>query len=213
MSQNQSTVSKQGQLYIISAPSGAGKTSLVAALLKSDSAVEVSVSHTTRKPRPGEQDGVNYHFVDITFFEQLISENSFLEYAKVFENFYGTSKVWIESRLSAGQDIILEIDWQGAQQVRKLMPNAMSIFILPPSKEALRKRLQNRAQDDEAVIEKRMAEAASESSHYAEYDFLVINDDFDTALADLISIFRSQRLQTSKQTQVNANILSDLLSS
>jgi guanylate kinase len=213
VSQNQSTFTHQGRLYIISAPSGAGKTSLVAALLKTDSAIEVSVSHTTRKPRPGEQDGVNYHFVNIQAFEQLISDGAFLEHAKVFDNYYGTSRVWIESRLAAGQDVILEIDWQGAQQVRKVMPNAMSIFILPPSKNALRSRLMGRGQDSEETIERRMSEAESESSHYGEYEYLVINDDFDVALADLVSIFRAQRLLTGQQTLRNANILSELLSS
>jgi len=211
--QNQSPLAHQGRLYIISAPSGAGKTSLVAALLKADNAIEVSVSHTTRKSRPGEQNGINYHFVDIQAFEKLISEKAFLEHAKVFDNYYGTSRPWIESRLAAGQDVILEIDWQGAQQVRQIMPNAMSVFILPPSKEALRSRLTNRGQDAEDIIERRMSEAESESSHYGEYDYLVINDDFDTALADLISIFRAQRLLTGQQKLRNRNILTNLLSS
>ncbi len=211
MSQNQSTFAHQGRLYIISAPSGAGKTSLVAALLKADSAIEVSISHTTRKSRPGEQDGINYHFVDVQAFEQLISEGAFLEHAKVFDNYYGTSRAWIESRLAAGQDVILEIDWQGAQQVRKIMLNAMSIFILPPSKEALRSRLMGRGQDSEDIIELRMSEAESESSHYGEYDYLVINDDFDVALADLVSIFRAQRLVTDQQKLRNGNILAGLL--
>jgi|TARA_R110000850_G_scaffold94298_2_gene198932 guanylate kinase len=211
VSQNQSTFAHQGRLYIISAPSGAGKTSLVAALLKADSAIEVSISHTTRKSRPGEQDGINYHFVDVQAFEQLISEGAFLEHAKVFDNYYGTSRAWIESRLAAGQDVILEIDWQGAQQVRKIMLNAMSIFILPPSKEALRSRLMGRGQDSEDIIELRMSEAESESSHYGEYDYLVINDDFDVALADLVSIFRAQRLVTDQQKLRNGNILAGLL--
>ena len=211
MSQNQSTFAHQGRLYIISAPSGAGKTSLVAALLKADSAIEVSISHTTRKSRSGEQDGINYHFVDVQAFEQLISEGAFLEHAKVFDNYYGTSRAWIESRLAAGQDVILEIDWQGAQQVRKIMLNAMSIFILPPSKEALRSRLMGRGQDSEDIIELRMSEAESESSHYGEYDYLVINDDFDVALADLVSIFRAQRLVTDQQKLRNGNILAGLL--
>ena len=203
----------RGRLYIISAPSGAGKTSLVAALLKADTAIEVSVSHTTRKARPGEQDGVNYHFIDIAKFETLIAEGAFLEYAKVFDNYYGTSLLWIESRLALGQDVILEIDWQGARQVRASMPEALSIFIVPPSKAALRERLTNRGQDEHDVIERRMSQAESESSHYPEYDYLVINDEFDRALADLISIFKAQRLLTPQQAQRNTNILSDLLSS
>ncbi len=217
MTQTQPTLTNssdyRGRLYIISAPSGAGKTSLVAALLKTDTAIEVSVSHTTRKARPGEQDGINYHFVETEKFEALISEGAFLEHANVFGNYYGTSLPWIESRLAMGQDVILEIDWQGAQQVRRIVPEAMSIFILPPSKSALRERLTNRGQDAEDVIEKRMAQAESESSHYCEYDYLVINDDFDHALADLISIFRAQRLLTNQQAQRNGNILLDLLSS
>tara|TARA_R110002049_G_scaffold259480_1_gene435313 strand:- start:346 stop:987 length:642 start_codon:yes stop_codon:yes gene_type:complete len=211
VSQNQPTFAHHGRLYIISAPSGAGKTSLVAALLKADSTIEVSVSHTTRKSRPGEQDGINYHFVDVQSFEKLISEDAFLEHAKVFDNYYGTSRAWIESRLAAGQDVILEIDWQGAQQVRKIMPDAMSIFILPPSKDALRSRLMGRGQDSEEIIERRMSEAESESSHYGEYDYLVINDDFDVALADLVSIFRAQRLLTGQQRIRNGKILTGLL--
>lgn len=213
MSQNYPGTVQPGRLYIISAPSGAGKTSLVAALLKADSTIEVSVSHTTRAPRPGEQDGINYHFVDIGRFEQLISQGAFLEHAKVFDNFYGTSQSWIEGRLALGQDVILEIDWQGAQQVRKLVPDALSIFIVPPSKEVLRTRLMGRGQDDEAVIARRMADATSESSHYPEYDYLVINDKFDQALADLSAIFRAQRLLIGQQTKRHVKLLSDLLSS
>jgi guanylate kinase len=202
-----------GRLYIVSAPSGAGKTSLVAALLKADPVIEVSVSHTTRAPRPGEQDGINYHFVDVAHFEQLIAQGAFLEHARVFDNFYGTSQRWIEGRLAQGQDVILEIDWQGAQQVRKLIPDALSIFIVPPSQAALRSRLMGRGQDNEDVIARRMADAASESSHYPEYDYLVINDEFDQALADLLAIFRAQRLLTGQQALRHANLLSDLLSS
>ena len=213
MSQDHSSTVQPGRLYIISAPSGAGKTSLVAALLKADSRIEVSVSHTTRAPRPGEQDGVNYHFVDVPHFEQLITQGAFLEHAKVFDNFYGTSQLWIEGRLALGQDVILEIDWQGAQQVRKLVPDALSIFIVPPSKAALRSRLTGRGQDNEAVIARRMADATSESSHYPEYDYLVINDDFDQALADLLAIFRAQRLLTGQQARRHVKLLSDLLSS
>lgn len=213
MSQDHSSTVQPGRLYIISAPSGAGKTSLVAALLNADSRIEVSVSHTTRAPRPGEQDGVNYHFVDVPHFEQLITQGAFLEHAKVFDNFYGTSQLWIEGRLALGQDVILEIDWQGAQQVRKLVPDALSIFIVPPSKAALRSRLTGRGQDDEAVIARRMADATSESSHYPEYDYLVINDDFDQALADLLAIFRAQRLLTGQQARRHVKLLSDLLSS
>lgn len=203
----------QGRLYVISAPSGAGKTSLVAALLEADSGVEVSVSHTTRQARPGEENGVNYHFVSVEEFEGVIEQSGFLEHAKVFDNYYGTSKTWLEQRMAAGQDVILEIDWQGAQQVRKLMPETVSIFILPPSKAALRERLQGRGQDSEDVIERRMADATSESSHYHEYDYLVINDQFDQALNDLLAIFKSNRLLTSSQSLQHEEILAELLSS
>jgi guanylate kinase len=204
---------RRGRLYVISAPSGAGKTSLVAALLEADTRVEVSVSHTTRAPRPGEENGVNYHFVSLLEFEGLIGESDFLEHAKVFDNYYGTSKNWLEQRMAAGQDVILEIDWQGAQQVRKVMPETLSVFILPPSKAALRERLTGRGQDSEDVIERRMADATSESSHYHEYDYLVINDKFDDALSDLGAIFKSNRLKTDVQQGQHKEIISELLSS
>ncbi|MDX1453030.1 MAG: guanylate kinase [Oleiphilaceae bacterium] len=202
----------QGSLYVISAPSGAGKTSLVSALLKQDARVEVSVSHTTRAARPGEQDGVNYNFVSVESFEALIEQGDFLEHARVFGNYYGTSKSWVEQRLAAGQDVILEIDWQGARQVRKLLPQTISIFILPPSRAALQQRLESRGQDSAEVIAQRMAEAASESSHYGEYDYLVINDDFAQALNELQSIFTCQRLSLSRQQTKHADMLDDLLS-
>lgn len=205
--------SQKGRLYVVSAPSGAGKTSLVAALLEADSGIEVSVSHTTRQARPGEVDGVNYHFVTIEEFEKVIEASGFLEHAKVFDNYYGTSKSWLEQRLSAGQDVILEIDWQGAQQVRELMPDTLSIFILPPSKTALRERLQGRGQDSDEVIERRMADATSESSHYDEFDYLVINDQFDEALDALKTIFKANRLLTPVQSAKNKEILAELLSS
>lgn len=201
-----------GQLFVISAPSGAGKTSLVSALLDLDQLVEVSVSHTTRSPRPGEQDAVNYNFVSVETFESLIEQSGFLEHAKVFENYYGTSQDWVESKLKAGIDVILEIDWQGAQQIRKMLPEVVSIFILPPSKAALESRLKGRGQDSEEVIAKRMAQAASETSHYGEYDYLVINDDFDSALKELQAIFVSQRTTLKRQTVKSKDILSDLLS-
>jgi len=202
---------EQGRLYIISAPSGAGKTSLVAALLEIDRQIEVSVSHTTRAPRPGELDGVNYNFVSASEFESLIDQNGFLEHAKVFGNYYGTSKAWVEQRLAAGRDVILEIDWQGAQQVRSILPDALSIFVLPPSKAALRVRLEGRAQDNSEVIDERMAQAESESSHYHEYSYLLINDQFDQTLEQLKSIFVANRLATSRQTLACRDILRDLL--
>ena len=201
-----------GTLYIVSAPSGAGKTSLVKALLDSDARIRVSVSHTTRAMRPGEQDGVNYHFVDHARFSAMIERGEFLEHAQVFDNFYGTSQVWVEETLAAGSDLILEIDWQGAQQVRRLMPEARSIFILPPTQEALRHRLTNRGQDSAEIIERRMRDAVSEMSHYVEYDYLVINDDFAHALDDLKSIFRANQLDSAQQAKRHAGLLSELLS-
>ncbi len=200
-----------GTLYIVSAPSGAGKTSLVKALLDAQPQVRVSVSHTTRPMRPGEADGVNYHFVTREAFLERLQQGEFLEHAEVFGNLYGTSQHWVEQTLDQGYDLILEIDWQGAQQVRRLMPQAKSIFILPPTQEALRQRLTNRGQDSDDVIEKRMREAVSEMTHYVEYDYLVINDDFAHALIDLQAIFRSnQLLQTSQQQRFSA-LLQELL--
>ena len=200
-----------GTLYIVSAPSGAGKTSLVKALLDAQPQVRVSVSHTTRPMRPGEVDGVNYHFVSREEFLERLEHDEFLEHAEVFGNLYGTSQRWLEQTLSEGFDLILEIDWQGAQQVRRLMPQAKSIFILPPTQESLRQRLTNRGQDSDEVIEKRMREAVSEMTHYVEYDYLVINDDFAHALIDLQAIFRAnQLLQTAQQQRLEA-LLGQLL--
>jgi len=200
-----------GTLYIVSAPSGAGKTSLVKALVDAQPQVRVSVSHTTRAMRPGEVDGVNYHFVSRDEFLARLERNEFLEHAEVFGNLYGTSQRWLEQTLAEGYDLILEIDWQGAQQVRRLMPQAQSIFILPPTQEALRQRLNNRGQDSDEIIEKRMREAVSEMSHYVEYDYLVINDDFAHALIDLQSIFRANQLKQQAQQQRHARLLSELL--
>ncbi|HAF91044.1 MULTISPECIES: guanylate kinase [Stutzerimonas] len=200
-----------GTLYIISAPSGAGKTSLVKALIDAQPQVRVSVSHTTRAMRPGEVDGVNYHFVSREEFLERLAQDEFLEHAEVFGNLYGTSQRWLEQTLAEGFDLILEIDWQGAQQVRKLMPQAKSIFILPPTQEALRQRLNNRGQDSEEIIERRMREAVSEMSHYVEYDYLVINDDFSHALSDLQSIFRANRLHQQSQQQRYRQLLEQLL--
>jgi guanylate kinase len=174
-----------GTLYIVSAPSGAGKTSLLKVLLEDMKDIAVSVSHTTRAMRPGEENGVHYHFVDVESFQQMTAAGDFLEHAQVFDNFYGTSQAAVTAQLASGQDVILEIDWQGAQQVRKHFADAVSIFILPPSKAALRERLTDRGQDDEAIIDRRMRDAEAEMSHYAEFDYLVVNDDFDTAVADL----------------------------
>lgn len=200
-----------GTLYIVSAPSGAGKTSLVKALLDSTAEVSVSVSHTTRAMRPGEQDGVNYHFTSVAEFTAMLKRGEFLEHAEVFGNWYGTSQIWVEQTLAAGQDLILEIDWQGAQQVRRLMPQAKSIFILPPTRQALLQRLRNRGQDDESIIQRRMDEATSEMSHYVEYDYVIVNDDFATALEDLKAILRANHLTQAPQTARHMALFKDLL--
>ncbi|WP_191490179.1 guanylate kinase [Pseudomonas sp. FEN] len=200
-----------GTLYIISAPSGAGKTSLVKALIDAEPQIRVSVSHTTRAMRPGEANGVNYHFVDRAEFVRMVEHGDFLEQAEVFGNLYGTSQSHLQQTLDEGHDLILEIDWQGAEQVRRQMPAARSIFILPPSQQALRQRLTNRGQDSDAIIEGRMREAVSEMSHYVEYDFLIINDDFAHALDDLKAIFRANRLQQRPQQQHFTQLLSELL--
>jgi guanylate kinase len=201
-----------GTLFIFSAPSGAGKTSLVKALLDTTGYIGVSVSHTTRAPRPGEADGKDYHFVSKEEFQQLVSEDAFLEHAQVFDNFYGTSQRWVESELEAGRDVILEIDWQGAQQVRRLMPEAVSVFIAPPSIEALEQRLRNRGQDSEEIIQRRMRDARSEMSHYGEYDYLIINDDFNNTLEELRSIIIARRHRIAAQQVRHEETLRNLLS-
>ena len=172
-------------LFIIAAPSGCGKTSLVEALIKKTKNLCVSVSHTTRPPRPDEVNGINYYFVSINEFEEMIKNNAFVEHATVFDNHYGSSTKLIREKLDEGVDVILEIDWQGARQVKENMPNAISIFILPPSNEALLGRLKQRAQDDEITINKRMSDAQNQMQHFNEFDYLVINDDFNSALNDL----------------------------
>ncbi|UCJ17959.1 guanylate kinase [Pseudomonas sp. MM211] len=204
-------MSTTGTLYIISAPSGAGKSSLVKALIESEPHVRVSVSHTTRAMRPGESDGVHYHFVDHAQFTAMLEQNEFLEHAQVFGNYYGTSQRSLEKTLAEGIDLILEIDWQGAQQVRRLMPQSKSIFILPPTLEALRHRLTSRGQDSGEVIEQRMREAVSEMSHYVEYDYIVINDDFSHALSDLKAIFRANQLLQPAQQERHLGLLNELL--
>lgn len=203
---------EQGTLYVISAPSGAGKTSLVAAMLEQDKRLGVSVSHTTRPMREGEQDGVNYHFVGRDDFEAMIARGDFLEHADVFGNYYGTSQVWVRETLARGEDVILEIDWQGAEQVRRLMPECVSIFIVPPSPEVLRARLTGRGTDAPEVVERRLKEAREECSHAAEFDYLVVNDDFAEALADLLAIVRTERLRFAAQKRRYGSLLARLSS-
>ncbi len=203
----------QGTLYIVSAPSGAGKTSMVKALLERLPGVVVSVSHTTRAPRPGEQDGVDYHFIDKAGFERLVEAGEFLEYAQVFDNYYGTRRATVEAELDAGRDVILEIDWQGARQVAAAMPEAVKVFILPPSAAALRERLTARGQDSAEVIERRMRDAIAEMSHYDEYHYLIFNDDFDTAVDELRAVFLSRRLRLEVQRERHAAELAGLLES
>ena len=200
-----------GTLYTVSAPSGAGKTSLVNALIERCGGLQVSVSHTTRPMRPAEKEGVNYHFVSENVFLDMLDRAEFLEHAQVFGNLYGTSSVWLEEQLERGLDVILEIDWQGARQVKQLLPETQSIFILPPSRQALQQRLSLRGQDDPSIIEGRMNAAVAEMSHYVESDFLVVNKDFDQALDELQSIVASQRLRTARQQKILSGILQNLL--
>lgn len=200
-----------GTLYIISAPSGGGKTSLVQALLSEIPMLKRSISHTTRPKRPGEEDGRNYYFISETDFTELRDQNAFLEYAQVFGHSYGTSRDWVEQNLQQGIDVILEIDWQGAQQIRRLLPESQSIFLLPPSLEVLRARLEKRAQDQPAVIEQRMAQANQEMAHYLEYDYLVFNDDFSQARQDVASIIRTGRLRQPQQSSRYQDLIAKLL--
>ena len=199
-----------GTLFIISAPSGAGKTSLVSALLDRLDNLQVSISHTTRKARPGEKDGVNYHFVSCEQFEIMVDNQQFVEHAKVHSNFYGTSQDWLEKSLKQGVDVILEIDWQGAAQVRSKFPRSKSIFILPPSQQALFERLKGRGQDEDAIIKQRVAAAKEEMSHYVDADYLVINDQFEVACQELQTIIQAQRCEINSQR--HEKLLIDLLS-
>lgn len=204
----------QGNLYILSAPSGAGKSSLISALLAKDTGTQkmVSVSHTTRAPRLGEVEGVHYYFVSKAEFESLIEQDLFLEYATVFSgNYYGTSLPAIEENLAKGIDVFLDIDWQGAQQIRQKVPSVKSIFILPPSLAELERRLIGRGQDSEEVIAERMSKAMAEISHYDEYDYVIVNDDFEQALTDLQSILQAERLTKSYQQTQNAALIQQLL--
>ncbi|MCL7784340.1 guanylate kinase [Pasteurella multocida] len=204
----------QGNLYILSAPSGAGKSSLISALLnqQQDNKMMVSVSHTTRQPRPGEQEGVHYYFVSVEAFESLIEQDLFLEYAKVFGgNYYGTSLPAIEENLAKGIDVFLDIDWQGAQQICQKVPNVKSIFILPPSLAELERRLIGRGQDSTEVIAARMSKAIDEISHYNEYDYVIVNDVFEQALADFQAILRAERLTLTHQQKQNQALIEQLL--
>lgn len=202
-----------GTLFVVSAPSGAGKTSLVRALLERDARIELSVSHTTRARRPSERDGDHYYFVDTATFDSMRADSEFLEHAQVFGNAYGTSRKAVQQRLSRGVDVVLEIDWQGARQVRQQMSGGVGIFILPPSLEHLHARLQSRAQDDAQTIERRMQAAVQEISHYQEYDYLLVNDDFDTACRELGAIVTSRRLGQAVQASRLRGLLESLISS
>jgi guanylate kinase len=201
----------KGTLFIVSAPSGAGKTSLLRALVGHDEHIRISVSHTTRGKRPGEWDGVDYHFVNQEQFLQMIKDGEFLEHALVFDHYYGTSEQEVQKELDKGMDVILEIDWQGAQQVRKRVQDTVSIFILPPSRESLYQRLTERGQDSAEVIEKRYQDARNEISHYPEFDYLVINDVFDRAVDELRAIVISQRLRQGYQVEHQRGLLEKLL--
>jgi len=200
-----------GTLYIVAAPSGAGKSSLVNALLERERDIVLSISHTTRPPRPGDVDGEHYHFVNSGVFERLIADNAFLEHAEVFGNLYGTSRKAVEPLLAQGRDVLLEIDWQGARQVRKVMPDSVSIFILPPSREELERRLRTRAADNAVTIARRLAESREEIAHVDDFDYVVVNDQFADALADLRSVVTTRRLRRAAQTERHAALIADLL--
>lgn len=196
-----------GNILIVTAPSGTGKTTLVAALLSAEHTVQLSISNTTRLPREGEIDGRHYHFVDRNDFEQRIVNGEFLEYAEVYGNYYGTSIVWLREQLRSGNDILLEIDWQGAEQVRKVFPQAVSIFILPPSIDELERRLRGRGTDSDEVIAHRLAMVQDEISHAGNFDYLIVNDDLGRATLDLISVVRAERLRPARQTDILSILL------
>jgi guanylate kinase len=198
-------------LYVVAAPSGGGKTSLIKALLEKDEKISLSVSHTTRPPRPGEVDGVHYHFVDERAFQELLEQNAFLEHARVFDHLYGTGREAVLRQLKMGNDVILDIDWQGARQIRASLPTCSTIFITPPSLELLRQRLTRRGQDSAVTIRRRMRDAQAEISHWGEFDFVIINDEFDHALSDLHSVIRRGRPVRESGKKQNAKILAELL--
>lgn len=200
-----------GTIYIIAAASGTGKTSLTKALVKILPSIKISVSHTTRPKRPGEKNNLHYFFVDEETFTAMINADKFLEFAKVFDHYYGTSQEFVEKELEKGKDILLDIDWQGAQQVRKKIKNCVSIFLLPPSKKALRERLEKRKRDPKEIIEQRLNLASKEISHYNEFDYIVINNDFNKALHDLKNIIVTHRLKTERQIIKHAKLIKELL--
>lgn len=200
-----------GTLFIVAAPSGAGKTSLVRALLERDASLALSVSYTSRPPRPGETDGVHYHFVDRAEFLRMAGEGDFFEYAEVHGDLKGTARTAVEPLLAAGRDVLLEIDWQGARLVRAKQANCKSVFILPPSRVELERRLRGRAQDSESVIQRRLADSRADIAHADEFDYIIVNDEFDTALADLQSIIRAQRLRTAIQRDRHPDLIASLL--
>ena len=202
---------EQGTLYIVAAPSGGGKTSLVKALVEGMTDIAISVSHTTRSKRPGEVDGVDYFFIEPNEFQQMIDEHAFIEHAQVFNHYYGTSKSQIEDRLRRGVDVLLDIDWQGAQQIKQVFHDTVGIFIVPPSLEALKQRLQSRKQDNEQVILERMQQAQDELSHYPEFDYLIVNDDFYCASSELKAIVIAHRLRMTRQIEKQRKLLSFLL--
>jgi len=202
----------RGTLFVVSAPSGAGKTSLVNALMAKMENLKVSVSHTTRVPRPGEKNGVNYYFVSQDEFIHMLTCNLFLEHAQVYDHYYGTSQQWLAKQLNHGVDVILEIDWQGAQQVRRLKPDCVGIYILPPSRSVLEQRLRKRGQDDNDIIARRLRQATDDLSHYVEFDYLVVNEDFDRAVSDLQAIVHSRRLSQLVHSRKLEKLLTELLS-
>lgn len=201
-----------GNLYIVAAPSGGGKTSLVRHLVATLNDIEISVSHTTREIRPGETDGMDYYYVDEEKFMDMVNESAFIEHARVFNNLYGTSEAQINERLEQGIDVALDIDWQGAEQIKRIFPNAVSIFIIPPSIEELEKRLMNRRQDKDEVISDRMIKAQDELSHYPEFDYLIVNDNFEHAAVELRAIVIANRLKMERQINKQTKLLSFLLS-
>jgi guanylate kinase len=208
---NAAMARRRGSLFVIAAPSGAGKTSLVKAILARDPALRVSVSHTTRKQREKEVPGRDYNFVDVDEFKRLRDAGEFLEHAQVFDNFYGTGRAQVEGLRNAGHDVILEIDWQGAQQVRKAQPDCTSVFILPPSRIELESRLRNRKTDSNEVIERRLRDAVADMSHYAEFDYVIVNDDFETAVAQLLAILRGGGTEYDAKRPALTPLLADLL--